>query len=693
MNETRPIVPSDAAPSAQARQVNRVAWALVLLLFVVVTPLRLWRASLESTFWIDEVYSVELANFPLRTMFDLTAVDAHPPGYYLELKIWNRLGRSSGMEPGVFWGRLLGTLAWAAMVFAIWLLGRMAMGPVGGALLACVVGFSSPAAWTASQMRGYSLAFPALTVCFMILIALRRRTRADCAGGLDDAVLWALYGFCAALSLWNHLLSAIVLFLFGLLWIAWSFSAGSGRRGWIVGGAIAQACAILLFLPWAVKIGDNLGYLYGQHLDWMTPATVGNFLRVFLFWYPLGDAPAVPRGLLLALGGLSLLVPVFALVWACLFKPRKDRRDEWARWRMLALTGLGIALANVAILWIVHRAGFWPLFHGPRYPVFTAGCWAAGLVGLAGWAVARAGWRLAWIWALLAPWFLAGTIGQALMARVEPTLGLKNWRYGTQLTMPAPGRTIYMMPSEFIPYFRDSLAGYRLERIEALADAAPADDSVWVLCVLPWKDAMRERDAIVYGVLLSGELCRETKHEILDTKAQFYELFTLTGFRPRKAHETLAGALSFIPIDAPPEALASVHPRQLWRVDGWGGIEGDEARRAWRWTQGERSRLTIPGQLGPGPCTIHLLGLRQPYPTDRTRLKIDIEGEPRGYEVELPPHYFRLEIPIDLASRHTQLRLDLRHPTFVPSDWIPGSTDHRPLGFRFQALWVTGPES
>ncbi|RYF28745.1 MAG: hypothetical protein EOO17_04390 [Chloroflexi bacterium] len=66
---------------------NRLFWfatiAAAVVVFVAATVF-----GLTQTTWFDEGYSVLLAQRPVGELISLTALDAHPPLYYLLLKGW-----------------------------------------------------------------------------------------------------------------------------------------------------------------------------------------------------------------------------------------------------------------------------------------------------------------------------------------------------------------------------------------------------------------------------------------------------------------------------------------------------------------------------------------------------------------------------------------------------------------------------
>ena len=73
-----------------ATLITRLWWAWVLAAMVVVFGLTMILA-IGQPIWFDEGYSILLAQQPWPDMFALAAVDAHPPLYYMLLKVWGSL--------------------------------------------------------------------------------------------------------------------------------------------------------------------------------------------------------------------------------------------------------------------------------------------------------------------------------------------------------------------------------------------------------------------------------------------------------------------------------------------------------------------------------------------------------------------------------------------------------------------------
>src|SRR5689334_17509804 len=113
----------------QARQswLTRLPGFCVMVL--VCLPLLVWRMTLESSMWCDEIFSITLSQFPCRKIIEITAEDTHPPGQFFVIKAWDEFGRHLGFTPGIFWTRSINIIPWLLLAIAAWKLGQWLLGP------------------------------------------------------------------------------------------------------------------------------------------------------------------------------------------------------------------------------------------------------------------------------------------------------------------------------------------------------------------------------------------------------------------------------------------------------------------------------------------------------------------------------------------------------------------------------------
>lgn len=529
-----------------------------LVLVAVLLPPKVWRASLESTIWMDETYTLLLVERPPAAIDRLTARDAHPPLYYLGLRSWLAAGRALGVEPGILWARSLNVAFWLLAAGAAWTLGRRRFGPTPGTLVAWSVAGAAGLAQMAQDTRSYGFASAGLALCFLLLVGERRpkpvrhpegeepppaRRQARLAG---EALRWGLYAGAAAFALWSHLLSGLVLACLGVVWAGLAL-ARTRRLSPLLPAVAANAVALALFLPWLARVPRQLAYLERVGTEWMTPATLSNLLFTWIWWLPFGRVgPPTAPGLapLLPLGIATLAVPAAAWLGArLLVRPGERDDDLLARLEHGAALGLGTGLLFSLLVWGLARFGVAPVFHGPRYPLMAAAAWGGGLACLAAAAARRlAGARrrlprwLPWgvlAWALAAPWLAAGLLGPVWSTLGEARSGLETAL--APYARRAAFEDLYVMPPELLPYVRGELAGFRVHPIEELPCDAAERPELWsgtaVLALNPWPQLDRHRDRVARRVIERRALSREVVARELEPTSVRATLYLLRGVR------------------------------------------------------------------------------------------------------------------------------------------------------------------
>ncbi len=113
--------------------------------------LRLQRLNFQPL-WGDEGWSIYFAAQSLPQLLALTAIDIHPPLYYLLLQGW--LGLTGfGAETARFFSVVTGT----ALIPVVALLGRRLLGGRGGLVAAGIVAVMPMAVYYAQEVRMYGL--------------------------------------------------------------------------------------------------------------------------------------------------------------------------------------------------------------------------------------------------------------------------------------------------------------------------------------------------------------------------------------------------------------------------------------------------------------------------------------------------------------------------------------------------------
>ena len=294
--------------------------------------------------WFDEEYSLLLVRSSMRDLIALTAVDAHPPLYYLLLKAWMPV---AGDDVDLM--RLSSCLCMGAAVLMMLVLLRDAFGrriALQCAPFLLCGGFMLRYGY---ELRMYA---PAMLIAVAGTYALLhatgvvdRRHDADSTGssaGSDDAgsvdssgigmpaaastaaastaaalsrrIWWAVYAVMVALGMYTLYMTALV-WITHLIWLAmmaYTRRTPSQRRRSMLpeplrSGVLAYSAAVVLYLPWMPALLGQMGYsvLPGVRRP-MTMSGLANVLDTIVLGWTEDELPSI--------ASLALLTVMIALV-------------------------------------------------------------------------------------------------------------------------------------------------------------------------------------------------------------------------------------------------------------------------------------------------------------------------------------------------------------------------------------------
>jgi uncharacterized membrane protein len=331
----KPGKSDEAAPATAGGRFWR-AWIVAVMLAVF--GLCSWLGSMQSV-WFDEAYSIMLAKQSYGQLIDLTAVDVHPPLYYLLLKVW-----AGVVGMGEFALRSLSAV-FAALAAGVGLLfARRAFG-----LRAMVV--ATPFLVLAPyllrygyEIRMYALAsLIGIAATYVLLRAVQARA------GRPALLWWGSYAVLVALGMYTLYYMALIWFAHALWVFYMTRRRESGRRLLARWGA-AIAGSIVLFLPWIGTLFDQVQNTartdITHRLDW------DGFVGIFSYLFAFQDKWQLSGWELAAIIG-AIAATAYVIVQA--FRVAGDVRPQLL---LLAL----YALVPFAVLGLASLPPFEPLF-------------------------------------------------------------------------------------------------------------------------------------------------------------------------------------------------------------------------------------------------------------------------------------------------------------------------------------------
>lgn len=275
---------------------HRIRILLVGILLLAYT-LRIAGLTSESL-WIDEGYSLALANHSVCDIIKGTAADQHPPLYYLVLHLWLSFGQS------IFHLRYLSLLIGMLGVATGALIGRKLLGQKTGIVAALLLACSPMHIWYSQEARMYIL--------LALLIMLSAYMTWRLIHGLSG---WMLYWLSTLLALYTHYFAGFVLLFENALVLGWWLK--QRQRRFFAQWVGMQLTLFAAFAPWLPVAVYQARF---HQMRWIRPPTAET-VRDTLVLMTLGDL-GVHRSETLPLIGLGLIA--LAITWT-MWRIRKQK--------------------------------------------------------------------------------------------------------------------------------------------------------------------------------------------------------------------------------------------------------------------------------------------------------------------------------------------------------------------------------
>ena len=286
----------------------KIFLVIVLIAGLLATLIAL-AIGVRQSVWFDEAYSVRIAQQPMGELLRLTAIDTHPPLYYITLKVWASIGGW-----GEVWLRLLsavcygGSVVMGALVVRRLFRAKTALYTLPFLLLAPMLvryGF---------ELRGYAFAsLIGIAATYVMVRALESRRWQ----------WWVLYAVLVAAGM-------LTLYYMALLWLAHLVWLVAGqkhavkdivRAPWLW----AYVGSVILFAPWLSVFISQVGN--GALAPISQAMTLDNLFGIITFntlYQPTWQL--TPLYSLVALFVIVASIIVVTMAWRSL-RTRTERRN------------------------------------------------------------------------------------------------------------------------------------------------------------------------------------------------------------------------------------------------------------------------------------------------------------------------------------------------------------------------------
>lgn len=328
-------------------------WWVVLLIAMGLVYAITMILSIGQPVWFDEGYSIYVARQPLAELLSLTAVDAHPPLYYVLLKLWAgvfgwsefALRSLSGVAAALSVGAVFMTVK---KLFSV----RVALSILPFLILAPFVlryGY---------EVRMYAVAGLIGALATMVLTYAVDKSRAS---------LWVIYAVLVALGMYTLYMMAALWFAHALWLLVRSIRRKEKFKQWK--WFFAYILAVILFLPYIrtffYQLNNSALPGIGKEISLTSVVDMGTMLSLYAPEWSLG-------------GWVSLVLAIMSisLVWLLVKLWRSSNSADKNKFLFIACLAI-VPILFYAVTSLPPRD---PIFVN-RYLAHTA-IWIYLLVGL-----------------------------------------------------------------------------------------------------------------------------------------------------------------------------------------------------------------------------------------------------------------------------------------------------------------------
>ena len=293
---------------------------------------------------------------------------------------------------------------------------------------------------------------------------------------------------------------------------------------------------------------------------------------------------------------------------------------------------------------------------------------------------------------VLAPLLVASAVGQARAARAERWGALSEVRAAAGAEWPGPGETLYVMPSELVPFFRSGFDGIELRRVERLPCAEGGGGSAAVLDVNPWRVLDRPRDHLMRAALTRYGLAEDTRAVGFPPENPTYTFYRASGLDGALLGELCRRGVTPPLWERMAGSVSEALPGEQLAGDEWSFLEVSPELELYRWATAAEVTVRFDRPLPAGRYELHLVGAR--LPRSSAAFGFELKGGGWSAERTVPAGRFHLCFEVGWDGGGGAPLLGVEHPVWShPGDGSdPAPGDERSLSFLLYGAWFAASD-
>jgi len=313
-------------------------WRWWVLLAMFASFALMLYIGLQQSVWFDEAYSIAVSQYSVSDLLHLTAVDVHPPLYYLLLKAWASV--FGWGEPAL---RALSALFMSGAIGMLALVVKKLFNVKVALWAVLFVAFAPFLLRYGFEIRMYALAvLIALAGTYAMLSALG-------ASGKRATYWWMAYAVLIALGVYTLYYTTFI-WVAHLLWLSFTVRPRGQpffKQPWMA----AYAGAVALFVPWLPFL---ISQVKGSALTGVTEAIMVPQLTTIVS-FSLFD---MPHWLLQPWPSLALILLFIGIMWLVIRTFRVASKEQKKGLQLL----LSYLLVPIALMLVISLPPLRPMF-------------------------------------------------------------------------------------------------------------------------------------------------------------------------------------------------------------------------------------------------------------------------------------------------------------------------------------------
>ncbi len=270
---------------------NKSVSLLFLFLSLLFIGIMTFNALSKPFILYDDYYTLGIVRLPFMEMINATAVNVHPPLYYVILKVFEKIFNPTSNFTLLLLGKIVSVIPLVLLFGLAWTKIKNEFGLVVSGVFSLLLCSSFQVMFFSTVIRMYSWALLFLTFQFVFAYdILTKNTK-------KSWIVFTLAGICCAYTHYFAAISAVIMYL-GVL-LSFIFNNKSKIKMWL----ISVGVCIVAYLPWVNILLSQLSAVESDY--WIKPITFDTVLQYFQFIFsPSNDVL-----------GIVLILMVIALIF------------------------------------------------------------------------------------------------------------------------------------------------------------------------------------------------------------------------------------------------------------------------------------------------------------------------------------------------------------------------------------------